>query len=219
LQCKTSCIKNGFQSNGKQRYYCKICKYSCQEKYTYNAYLASTNKNIYLLLINSCGITDISRILQISRNTIRQRILLLARKVKKPSIIEYYQSYEMDELSAKVNGNWCYIAYAINRKTKTVIDFTIGNRTSKNLSKVITKLLLLNPKRICTDGWAPYKTLIPKDIHIVSRYQTNRIERLNLNLRTHLKRLNRKTICYSKCIILLSSIIKIYFWGNQIKFT
>ncbi|EHD3430994.1 hypothetical protein JRB05_004652 [Escherichia coli O124] len=34
--------------------------------------------------------------------------------------------------------------------------------------------------------------------HVISKKCTQRIERHNLNLRTHLKRLTRKTICFSK---------------------
>ncbi|MCA4783332.1 transposase, partial [Empedobacter stercoris] len=42
---------------------------------------------------------------------------------------------------------------------------------------------------------------------------TNHIERNHLSLRTHLKRLNRKTICYTKNMDILSAILTIYFWG------
>uniref|UniRef100_UPI003898E482 IS1 family transposase n=1 Tax=Chryseobacterium formosus TaxID=1537363 RepID=UPI003898E482 len=57
-----------------------------------------------------------------------------------------------------------------------------------------------------------YQYLIPKEIHSTKRFETNGIERKNLNLRTHLKRLNRKTICFSRSTVVLSSILKIYFW-------
>ncbi|WP_291287929.1 IS1 family transposase, partial [Flavobacterium sp.] len=48
--------------------------------------------------------------------------------------------------------------------------------------------------------------------HSVKRFGTNHIERKNLTLRTHLKRLNRRTICYSKSLVVLIVILKIYFW-------
>lgn len=220
MNCKTcfsTCIKNGFQTNGKQRYYCKNCKLNQQKVYRYCAYFPNTTLLIHKLLINSCGITDISRVLSISRNTVTKRILAIANKVKKPVLFEVHQTYEMDELSVKVNGKWFFAAFAINRKTKQVIDFVVGGRTNVNLSKVINRVLLLNPKRIYTDGLPQYKTLIPKEVHKTERYQTNRIERYNLNLRTHLKRLNRKTICYSKSITMLSAILRIYFWGYNLE--
>ncbi|WP_262497378.1 MULTISPECIES: IS1 family transposase [Chryseobacterium] len=49
-------------------------------------------------------------------------------------------------------------------------------------------------------------------MHQTKRFGTNAIERKNLSIRTHLKRLNRKTICFNKSIVMLTSILKIYFW-------
>lgn len=118
----------------------------------------------------------------------------------------------------KINNQQCWITYAINRKTKQVISFVVGSKTNKNIGKVINEILLLNPRKIFTDKLLSYKTLIPKDIHSNCRYQTNRIERFNLNLRTHLKRLNRRTICYSKSVKILQAIIKIYFWGRVLNY-
>nr|WP_262709366.1 IS1 family transposase [Tamlana fucoidanivorans] len=57
-----------------------------------------------------------------------------------------------------------------------------------------------------------------KDIHKFTHYKTNRIERNNLNLRTHLKRLSRKTICYTKSLKYLEATLKLYFWGDQLDF-
>ncbi|MDR0844770.1 MAG: IS1 family transposase, partial [Tannerella sp.] len=67
--------------------------------------------------------------------------------------------------------------------------------------------------KIYTDRLRQYKTLIPSAIHHTSLYGTNHIERNNLTIRTHIKRLARKTICYSKSMVILLSVMKIYFWG------
>lgn len=217
-KCNRKCIKNGFQNNGKQRYYCKTCKLNQQKSYSYQAWKQDTNSSIYTLLINSCGIRDISRILEISKNTVSKRILKIAQFVRAPFFNEHLQSYEVDELYTKRNGKQCWISFAINRKSRRVISFVVGAKSKENLAKVINRVLLLNPKKIYTDKLTTYKNLIPKELHNNSRYQTNRIERFNLNLRTHLKRLNRRTICYSKSLKMLESIIKIYFWGASLNF-
>ena len=208
-------MKNGFQINGKQRYYCKTCKLNQQRSYTYNACSPTTNSSIYKLLVNSCGIRDISRVLNISKNTVSSRILKIAHLIRTPIFNEHLQRYEVDELYTKINNKQCWITYAINRKTKQVISFVVGARTNKNLSKVTNSILLLIPEKIDTDKLPSYKTLIPKKLHNNCRYQTNRIERFNLNLRTHIKRLNRRTICYSKSVKMLEAIIRIYFWGGK----
>lgn len=57
-------------------------------------------------------------------------------------------------------------------------------------------MLSFDSKKIYTDGLRTYRSLIPSKIHKVITRCTNKIERMNLSLRTHLKHLSRKTICY-----------------------
>ena len=49
-----------------------------------------------------------------------------------------------------------------------------------------------------TDDWGAYNRLLDSDKHSIGKDETWKIERKNLNFRTHIKRLNRRTICYSK---------------------
>ena len=212
--CNNSCVKNGFQKSGTQRFYCKICNRHQQDTYSYNAYKPNITLSIYKLVVNGCGINDIVRILNICKNTVKTRVLKMSKQLKQPQFMERFQIYEIDEMYAKVNGKQCWLTYAINRKTKEVIDFIVGRKTIENIEKVVHTILLLHPKKIYSDKLPLYKRIIPKNIHGCKRYYTNRIERNNLNLRTHLKRLQRKTICYSKNIAMLSAILKLYFWGS-----
>ena len=53
-------------------------------------------------------------------------------------------------------------------------------------------------KRYCTDGWGTYQRHLPLESHEIGKRKTQRIERKHLNLRTRIKRLTRKTICFSK---------------------
>lgn len=207
-------IKKGFQ-NKKQRYYCKNCKTYFQQEYSYLAYRTSTNLMIKSLLREGCGIRSISRILQISKNTVLSRMLKIARAVKQPGFNKVDCMFEVDELwsFAGNKSNLTWVTYGIERNTKQVIGFAIGRKTTENIRPLINKLLLLQPRRIYTDGLNIYPSLIPKNIHKRFQYCTNRIERLNLTLRTHIKRLNRKTICFSKKEKYLEAHLRIYFWG------
>ena len=130
-------------------------------------------------------------------------------------LFEIQQEYEVDEMYTfiKNKSKGCYITYALNKKTKQVIDFTVGPRTKENIGKVIASVKELNPKRIFTDKLNVYPGLIEKSIHTADAYKINHIERFNLTLRTHLKRLTRKTICFSKSLTMLNAVLKIYFWG------
>jgi len=105
------------------------------------------------------------------------------------------------------------VAYSLDQHTGEVVDIVVGKRNKRNLGKIISTLILANAQKITTDKLAMYKELIPENIHSTKFRGINKIERQNLNLRTHLKRLNRKTICFSKSAIMLLAVVKIYFWA------
>jgi len=169
---------------------------------------------IIKLLKEGCSIKSISRILCIAVNTVLKRILLAARFIRKPCLV-IGQIYELDELCTYIQQKikQCWVVYALRRDTKEVADFTVGNRSNAVLKRVTDNLVLSGAKKIYTDKLQQYKTIIPKSLHRTSLYGTNHIERKNLTLRTHLKRLNRRTICFSKSVAMLVACLKIYFWS------
>jgi insertion element IS1 protein InsB len=123
-------------------------------------------------------------------------------------------TFEVDELWTYIGrkDNEYWIAYALNRQTRQVVDFVIGKRTKATLKGLIDRLLLSTPKNILTDRLTLYQRIIPKGLHRSGSYCINRIERKNLSIRTHLKRLSRRTICFSRSIVMLESCLKLYFW-------
>ncbi len=48
------------------------------------------------------------------------------------------------------------------------------------------------------DGWGAYERHLPAQRHEIGKRKTQRIEQKHLRLRTRIKRLVRKTICFSK---------------------
>ncbi len=211
--CNKTCIQKGKQNN-VQIYQCKSCLKYQRKHYKYRSKTIEDHE-ISLLIKEGCGMRSIGRILAISPSTVIRRILKIGRSVNRSSVIQFGQIYQVDELFTYVgnkNNRTC-IAYSFNPKTKEVIGFVVGKRTEINLKKIISTLLLANAKQIITDKLNIYKKLIPKEIHSTRNRGINHIERQNLNLRTHLKRLNRRTICYSKSLGMLLAVVKIYFWG------
>ena len=213
-KCNQKCIKHGKTIKGKQRHYCKTCKKTQQENYLYKAYKKDVNSNLVLLLKEGCGIRSISRLLKISPTTTIRRILTISKQIKNPSIV-MGKMYEVDELCTYIGNKnrkrW--VAYSLRKDTKEVVNFAVGTRTKRTLQQIVNSLLLVEAKTIFTDKLNIYKSLIPSAIHCSRQYRINHIERKNLTLRTHLKRLNRRTICFSKSILMLTACLKIYFWG------
>lgn len=137
----------------------------------------------------------------------------IARNIAKP-IISKGQTYEVDEMCTYIRHkkNFIWLVYALEKETKNVVSFNVGKRTNKTLSHVLDTLKLSEAKKIFTHRLKNYRYLIDEKLHSVKRFGTNHIERKNLTLRTHLKRLNRRTLCYSKSLVVLIAILKIYFW-------
>jgi len=66
-------------------------------------------------------------------------------------------------------------------------------------------------RRIYTDEWGAYARLRSAHIeHVVGKEQTWKIERKNLNFRTHIGRLSRRTICFSKNEQIHDNVIGMY---------
>jgi insertion element IS1 protein InsB len=213
--CSGRCVKNGRSKSGKQRYVCRECGKSKQGTYVYLACDNQINKQIVRFLKEGLGILSISRLLRISSNTVSQRILKISSKIQKP-IVSMNQNYELDELKTyvKFKRNEMYVAYALNPETGQVANFMAGKRNKRNLKLITDTLLFSQAKRVDTDGLNIYKSLLPKEIHRIKHRGINHIERMNLTLRTHLKRLNRRTICFSKSLRYLKAVLKIYFWAD-----
>ena len=207
-------IKNGTTKTRKQQYICKNCNKRFIEFYSYQAYQKNINSQIIQFTKEGLGIRSTARILKISTTTLLKRINKISENIYQPKVYNH-QSYEVDEMrffiKKKLNPQW--LVYAIDKKCKKVICFCIGKRTNKTLHSVIKTIINSNPEKIHTDKLKNYQYLIPREIHQTKRFGTNFIERKNLSIRTHLKRFNRKTICFSKSIPALISILKIYFWS------
>lgn len=213
-KCSGIAVKNGFQKE-LQRYRCKLCLKKFQLGFAYKAYNANINDSIIVLLNEGCGIRSIARILSISKNTVLARLISIGKELKAKPILQQGCSYEMDEIWTFVGNksNVIWITYAIERKSKDIVGFVLGPKTKDNIQPLVNELILSFPKHIYTDGLNIYPTLIPDTIHKRFQYCTNIIERNNLTLRTHLKRLARRTICFSRSFEVLSNVLKIYFWA------
>jgi insertion element IS1 protein InsB len=214
--CGCICQKVGKQKSGVQKWYCSACKKYQQSGYQYQACRIAVVRMVPALVGEGVGVRSIGRLLQIATTTVLRKILQIARRIEKPPVPLNRPAFEMDELRTYIGhkDNQYWIAYALCPVSKAVIDFTVGKRSKGTLRRVVNTLLLSGVQYISTDHLNIYRTLIPAERHCRKAYHTNHIERYNLNLRTHLKRLGRRTLCFSKSRRLLEACVRIYFWGG-----
>jgi insertion element IS1 protein InsB len=66
------------------------------------------------------------------------------------------------------------------------------------------------------DGWGTYERHLDPDEHTVGKHNTQMIERKHLTLRTRIKRLARKTICFSKSVVMHDVVVGLFI--NRFEF-
>ena len=108
----------------------------------------------------------------------------------------------MDEMWGRVycKQTPCCLWHAVNHENGDVVAFVLGSREHKMLWQLLGLLASLNIEIVAVysdDNYA-YHDIIPYNILLTGKQNTQKIERKHLTFRTRLKRLARKTICYSK---------------------
>ena len=126
--------------------------------------------------------------------------------------VDIYYTAEMDEfwsfVGKKSNQRWTW--YAMDKSSGIILAWHNGKRTDADFKKLLKHLDRIPIDKYYTDDWGAYTRNLPKSAHFVGKDQTWKIERKNLNFRIHIKRLNRKTICYSKSEEIHDNVIGMY---------
>ena len=107
----------------------------------------------------------------------------------------------MDEMwsyvGCKDNRRW-WLWHAIDRETGSVLAYVSGARKDQVFLELKGLLEPFGISRFYTDDWGAYQRHLDLEQHIIGKENTQKIERKHLTLRTRIKRLARKTICFSK---------------------
>ena len=106
----------------------------------------------------------------------------------------------MDEMWSFVQnkGNQRWLWHAIDHESGSVLAYVFGARKDKVFSQLQTLLSPFGIQHFYTDDWGTYERKLPQSQHTIGKKNTQKIERKHLNFRTRIKRLARKTICFSK---------------------
>ena len=126
--------------------------------------------------------------------------------------VEIYYTAEMDEFRSfvekKSSQRWTW--YAMDKASGIILAWYNGGRTDDDFRQLLKYLENIPVDLYYTDDWGAYTRNLPESKHFIGKDRTWKIERKNLNFRIHLKRLNRKTICYSKSEEIHDNVIGMY---------
>ena len=129
---------------------------------------------------------------------------------------------EADEMwsfvQRKKNQRWLW--HAIDHHSGKVLAYVFGRRQDEAFLKLKGLLEPLGITKYYTDYWGAYTRHLDPDEHQAGKRNTQKIERKHLTLRARIKRLARKTICFSKSVqmhdIVIGLFVNRYEFGLQI---
>jgi insertion element IS1 protein InsB len=128
------------------------------------------------------------------------------------------QAAEIDEMwsfvAKKKTPRWLW--HALDHRTGKVLAYVFGRREDRAFLELKTLLVPFGITRFYTDGWGAYQRHLDPTLHEVGKHHTQQLERKHLTLRTRIKRLVRKTICFSKSIQMHDLVIGLFI--NRFEF-
>ena len=119
---------------------------------------------------------------------------------------------EADEMwsfvKRKKKQRWLW--HAIDHHSGKVLAYVFGRRQDEAFLKLKALLEPFGITKYDTDYWGAYTRHIDMDQHVPGKRNTQKIERKHLTLRARIKRLARKTICFSKSVQMHDIVIGLF---------
>ena len=223
-------VKRGKTGCGTQRYLCQNATGATGSfllDYRYQGRLPEVKHQIIDRSLNASGVRDTARVLRISTDTV------LSELKKKEAALESVntaflrtrnpddiavtieragEEAEMDEMWSFVGnkGNPRWLWHAIDHHTGVVLAYVFGRRKDAVFLQLKALLEPFGLTRFYTDHWGAYTRHLDAEVHSPGKRNTQKIERKHLTLRTRIKRLVRKTICFSKSIQMHDIVIDLF---------
>lgn len=215
-------VCNGTKSSGAQNYLCKGCGKQFQTHYLYWGADKRVKEKVLPMLLRGSGVRDCATVLGISINCVLRHLVKEAEQVVIKPKQSRYRRVQMDELwsyvSRKEKKVWLLYAYCAD--TKEILGFTLGKRNQKTVKNLLLKLKHLEVGFYCTDDWEAFSAVLPYYQHLTGKQFTRAIEGINTWFRTRVRRLVRRTVCFSKKVYNHYAMIKlvIYHRNNPLSY-
>jgi insertion element IS1 protein InsB len=122
-------------------------------------------------------------------------------------------------LTSEVDEMWSYVGkkaeprwlwHAIDHASGTVLAYIFGRRQDTVFLQLKKLLEPFGITRFYTDGWGAYERHIVPEQHVVGKQHMQTIESKHITLRTRIKRLVRRTICFSKTTTMHDLVIGLF---------
>lgn len=126
--------------------------------------------------------------------------------------IRRVEAAEVDEMwsfvGKKQEPRWLW--HALDHGTGKILAYVFGRRQDEVFLQLKALLEPFGITRFFTDQWGAYARHLVPEAQVPGKRNTQQIERKHLTLRTRIKRLARKTICFSRSTELHDIVIGLF---------
>jgi insertion element IS1 protein InsB len=136
--------------------------------------------------------------------------------------VEICRAEELDQrrgLTSELDEMWSYVGtkaeprwlwHAIDHHSGTVLAYVFGQRKAEVFLQLQELLAPFHITRFSTDGWGAYERHLDPAQHTIGKAHTQKIESKHINVRTRIKRLVRRTICFSKTTMMHDLVLGLF---------
>ena len=212
-ECQSEHIrKNGINKQRKQNYICADCSRQFIDDYlAHQGYSDQIRRECISLYVNGMGFRAIERVKNVHHTTIIswvKQVGELLPEAYEPDVTP--QVAELDELETYVRKkNKIWLWTAVDHFQPGLLGWVLGDRSAETFKTLWEIVGSWKCYFYITDGWKVYPQFIPDGDQIISKTYMTRVEGENTRLRHYLARLQRKTLCYSKSVEMLSYSIRL----------
>jgi IS1 family transposase len=169
---------------------------------TYRGCLSWVVEMVKIMLVRGIGIRDISVVLKISITKVLNVHKSGTYRVQPKQ--SHYDCLEIDEFWTYVGKkkDKVWLIYAYHRGSGEIVAYVWGNRDIKTAERLKERIqeLGISYDLIATDNWDSFLAVFGEGVHLVGKKHTVGIEGNNCRLRHRIRRIFRRSCCFSKSI-------------------
>jgi insertion element IS1 protein InsB len=126
--------------------------------------------------------------------------------------IQQADEAEMDEMWSFVGRKACHrwLWHAMDQHRGAMLAYVLGTHTDQVFWELQPLWAPLGMTRFYTDDWGTDPRHLTPAQHVIGKKYTQKIARKHLTLRTRIKRLARKTICFSQSVQMHDLVIGLF---------
>ncbi len=152
------------------------------------------------MLLRGIGVRDCAVVLGIGTSCVPRSILSMGKASAIKPQQAVYHIVQIDEQWPYVGNKQkkVWLLYATCKQSGKILAANWVKRDKKAIKALLKKLQGVEINFYCTDNWKAFAEVLPKEKHLIGKKYTKKTEGANTWFRTRLRRLTRRTVCFSK---------------------